>query len=460
VQTRSRREDVLKLSQTERDRLVILHQVQQKQLSVAEGARRAGLGVRQFRRVVRRFEQEGDAVVMHGLRGRQSNRRLSEQVRETALAKARQPLYHDFGPTLLSEHLARDTAIEVSPATLRRWMIEDGQWKPARQGKRHRRRRERRAAFGELVLMDTSIHPWLEARFGSDIVLIALIDDATSRLRARFFPRDTGAANRQMIVDYLHAHGRMGALYTDQASHFKVNWRAKERAEQDEPEAITLIRRALNALEIELILALSPQAKGRVERLFKTLQDRLVKELRIAGIASMEAANRFLDEVFLPFWEKRFTVEPREASDALRPLPEGADLMRIFAETDERVIRADFTFRYANRYFQIEWNEAEPRMPGSRITIEHRLDGSTHYRWRKDYLDPTLLLSDRNRRPPRKEVSELPAEPAKTRPVRKPAPDHPWRRYARRPQGVGSPGPPLRSAPGLPTPLPTLLTTR
>jgi len=432
--------------------LVILHQVQQEQLSVAEGARRAGLGVRQFRRVLRRFEREGDAVVMHGLRGRRSNRRLPEQVREAALAKARQPLYHDFGPTLLSEHLARDTAIEVPPATLRRWMIEDGQWKPARQGKRHRRRRERRAAFGELVLMDTSIHPWLEARFGQEIVLIALIDDATSRLRARFFPRDTGAANRQMIVDYLHAHGRMGSLYTDQASHFKVNWRAKERAQQDEPEAITLIRRALNALEIELILALSPQAKGRVERLFKTLQDRLVKELRVAGITTMEAANSFLDEVFLPFWEERFTVEPREATDTLRPLPEGVDLMRLFAETDERVIREDFTFRYANRHFQIVKDEAEPRMPGSKITIEHRLDGSTHYRWGEGYLNPTPLLSERNRRPPVKELSEPAAEPTKTRPVRKPAPDHPWRRSARRPQGVGSAGPPLRSGPALPTP--------
>lgn len=452
VQTRSRREDVLKLSQTDRDRLVILHQVEQEQLSVAEGARRAGLGVRQFRRVLRRFEREGDAVVVHGLRGRRSNRHLPEQVREAALAKARDPLYHDFGPTLLSEHLARDTAIEVPPATLRRWMIEADLWEPARQGKRHRRRRERRAAFGELVLMDTSVHPWLEQRFGQEIVLIALIDDATSRLRARFFPRDTGAANRQMIVDYLHAHGRMGSLYTDQASHFKVNWRAKERAEQDEPEAITLIRRALNALEIELILALSPQAKGRVERLFKTLQDRLVKELRVAGITTMEGANDFLEEKFLPFWETRFTVEPREAADALRPLPAGLDLMRLFAETDERVIREDFTFRYANRHFQIDRDDAEPRMPGSRITIEHRLDGSTHYRWGECYLNPTPLLSERNRRPPAKEVSQPAAEPAKTRPVRKPAPDHPWRRSARRPQGVGSAGPPLRCGPALPTP--------
>lgn len=442
---------MLTLSQADRDRLVVLHQVQQGQLSVGEGARRSGLGERHFRRVLRRFEKEGDGVVVHGLRGQRSNHALAESLREKALAKARHPLYHDFGPTLLSEHLARDGVGEVAASTLRRWMIEEGLWEPAQQGKRHRRRRERRAAFGELVLMDTSVHPWLEQRFGQEIVLIAMIDDATSRLRARFFARDTGAANRQMIVDYLHEHGRMGALYTDQASHFKVNWRAKERREQDEPEALTLIRRALDALEIELILALSPQAKGRVERLFKTLQDRLVKEMRVAGITTMEGANRFLEEVFLPFWEERFTVEAREATDALRPLPEDVDLMRIFAEMDERVIRADFTFRHVNRHFQIEKDEAEPRMPGSRITIEHRLDGSTRYRWRESYLEPRPLPSERNRTPPPKKAEGPASEPPKPRPVHKPAPDHPWRRYARRPQAVGSAGPPLRSGPALPT---------
>jgi hypothetical protein len=423
---------LLTLSQKERDRLVHLRLAREGQLSVSEGARRTGVGRRHFRRLLRRFEAQGDQVVVHGLRGRASNRCLPGSLRERVLEKARQPLYHDFGPTLLSEHLARDPEIGfVHPATLRRWMIAEGLWKPAAQGKRHRKRRERRAAFGELVLMDTSIHAWLEERFGQEIVLIALIDDATSRLSARFFRRDTGAANRQMIVDYLRAHGRMGALYTDQASHFKANWNAKKRKEADEPEALTLIRRGLDALQIELILALSPQAKGRVERLFGTLQDRLVKELRVAGITTMEDANRFLDEVFLPFWEERFTVEPREPADAHRPLDKDIDLMRLFAETDERVIREDFTFRYQNVYFQVEAAEAEPRMPGSRIMIEHRLDGSVRYRWRESYLKPTPLPGKPERKPQQKEIPE---EPQIQKPVTKPAPrplsaDHPWRRY-------------------------------
>jgi len=447
---------LLTLSQKERDRLVHLRLAREGQLSVAEGARRAGVGRRHFRRMLRRFEDSGDAVVVHGLRGRASNRCLPQSLRERALQKARQPLYHDFGPTLLSEHLARDPEIGfVHPATLRRWMIAEGLWKPAAQGKRHRKRRERRPAFGALVLMDTSVHPWLEERFGQEIVLIALIDDATSRLTARFFPRDTGAANRQMIVDYLWTHGRMGALYTDQASHFRVNFRRKQREEADEPEALTLIRRALDALEIELILALSPQAKGRVERLFGTLQDRLVKELRVAGITTMEDANRFLDEVFLPFWEERFTVEPREPVDAHRPLNKDTDLMRLFAETDERVIREDFTFRYRNVYFQVEEGESEPRMPGSRITIEHRLDGSVRYRWRETYLEPKPLPGKPERKKLQKEVRE---EPSVQKPPSKPAPrplspDHPWRRYPIRVGRAAAAGlsaaPPLRSGAAL-----------
>ena len=448
---------MLTLSQKERDRLVHLRLVHAGQLSVAEGARRAGVGRRHFRRLVRRFEAEGDAVVVHGLRNRASNRRLNERLRERALEKAREPLYHDFGPTLLSEHLARDPEIGlVHPATVRRWMIADGLWKPATQGKRHRKRRERRAAYGELVLMDTSIHPWLEERSGQEMVLIALIDDATSRLCARFFPRDTGAANRQMIVDYLRAHGRMGAIYADRASHFKANWNAKKRREADAPEAITLIRRALDSLEIQLILALSPQAKGRVERLFGTLQDRLVKELRVAGITAMEDANRFLDDTFLPFWEERFTVEPTEPADAHRPLAADVDLMRLFAETDERVIREDFTFRYRNVYFQIGESDADSRMPGSRVTIEHRLDGTTRYRWQESYVEPAPLPGPPPRRAEEKRQKQRTPGAASEVKRRRPAPDHPWRRYPIRFGAASAAGvsaaPPLRSGAAL-TPL-------
>jgi len=420
-----RREDVLNLSQNDRDRLVILHQVVQSQLTVSAGARRVGLSVRQFRRLLRRFEAEGDRAVVHGLRGRGSNRRLSSQTREKALEKARSELYRDFAPTLLSEHLARDPEIGfVHPHTLRLWMIQEGLWEVRHRRKRHRRRRERRAALGELVLIDTSIHAWLEERSGEEIVLIALIDDATSRLHARFFPRDTGAANRQILIDYLRENGRMQALYADRASHFRVNWRRSERLISDQDAGITLIQRALESLDVEVIFAMSPQAKGRVERLFKTLQDRLIKEMRIAGISCLAEANLYLNEVFVPFWNNRFCVEPRDLGDAHRALSEDVDLLHVFAETDERVIRPDFTFRFKNQYFQIEASEADPRMPNRKIVIEHRLDQTTRFRWQESYISVTPLEAAPT---PPEPQSKLPTK--RTVPKSRPAPaDHPWRK--------------------------------
>lgn len=418
---------MLSLSQSERDRLVVLHQVVQRQLSVSEGARRCGVGLRHFRRLRRRFECEGDGVVVHGLRGRPSNHSLAAALRERALGVARDPLYRDFGPTLLSEHLARDHGLSVPAWTLRRWMMAAGLWEAAPRRTRHRRRRERRAAVGELVLMDTSIHDWLEGRGSEAMVLIAMIDDASSRLFARFFPRDTGAANRQLIVAYLECFGRPGALYVDRAGHFQAHFRARERREQEQKEALTLIRRGLDALEIELILALSPQAKGRVERLFGTLQDRLIKEMRVAGIASMPEANRFLEEVFIPFWESRFTVEAREPTDAHRPLAKESHLLRLFAETEQRVIRSDFTFRYKNVHYQIEAPEADGMMPGRRLTLEHRLDGSTRYRWQEVYLRPTRLPAAPCKPQPEKTppLAPRPLSGAAGKPI---PPTHPWRR--------------------------------
>lgn len=411
------------LSQQERDRLVIVHQVTEGLLTMEEAARRYGVGLRHMRRLMRRFEREGDGYVIHGLRGQPSNRSLPTELRTKALGKAREELYRDFGPTLLSEHLERDPEIdwEHSASTLRLWMIQEGLWDPKERKKRHRKRRERRGSFGEMVMMDTSIHPWLEGRSDEDMVLIALMDDASSRLRACFYPRDTGAANRLLLIDYMERFGRMGAVYADRAGHFESHFRSKRREEADLEKVLTLIERGLSELDIELIRALSPQAKGRVERLFKTLQDRLIKEMRVAGVASMAEANRFLEEVFIPFWNERFSVEPTQPVDAHRPLPEGVDLLRIFAETDARVIRNDFTFRYRNQHYQIEKGEAERRMPKSRIIIERRLDGTTRFRWKEQYLTPTPILA-------RSQPAPAPTRKPKP-PAPRPAPaDHPWRK--------------------------------
>jgi hypothetical protein len=283
---------------------------------------------------------------------------------------------------------------------------------------------------GELVQMDTSIHCWLEDRSSEEIVLIAMIDDATSRLYARFFPRDTGAANRQLIVDYLRRFGRMAALYTDQAGHFRnpVGGRARSHADDRAAEQTnSIIQRALTALGIELILALSPQAKGRVERLFETLQDRLIKELRLAGICSMADANRFLEAVFLPWWQTRFTVAAASHVDAHRALSADLDLDHLFAHTEQRVVARDFTIRYKLRCLQIEPAQAHPSMLGSRITVEHRLDGSLHFRWRDRYLDLTDFVPVPVPAPVQDKPKAVDTESRTLKPY-KPAPDHPWRK--------------------------------
>ena len=308
----------MELGVKERDRISLLRQAHDGLVTVSEAAARAEVTTRHLRRLLRRFETEGDAVAVHGLRGRRSNRALPREVRERALAVAADPMYRDFGPTLLAEHLELRCELRVSADTLRRWMLDAGLWERARKRAKHRSRRPRRAALGELAQWDSSVHPWLEDRAEGSQALISIHDDATSRLMfARFVERDNGAENRRAMMAYLRRHGRPLAAYADHAGHFG-QWQSRTGRRTD-----TIIARALDALGIELILAGSPQAKGRVERAFGTAQDRLVKEMRVAGIDTLDAANRHLEAVWIPFWNARFAVEPREPLDAHRRLPPG-----------------------------------------------------------------------------------------------------------------------------------------
>lgn len=419
---------MLRLSQRDRDRLVWLRQVEAGELTVTSAARRAGISRRQFHRWLARYRREGDAAVVHRARGRAPNNRKPSELKARVLERAAEPVFHDFGPTLLAEHLSRDPEIgPLSPHTLRRWMIEAGLWEVVPRRLRHRRRRERRAAFGELVQMDTSVHPWLEERSSEEIVLIGMVDDATSRLFARFVRRDTGRANRQMLVDYLQRWGRMQALYVDRASHFQTPKGRRTVEDRARQQTLSVIRQALEALGVEMITAHSPEAKGRVERSFGTLQDRLLKELRVRGITTRAGANRYLEEEFAAVWEQRFTVAPAEPEDAHRPLPEGVDLGRLFADTETRVIGRDFTIRYRNVRYQIPKAEADPAMPSQKLVVEERLDGSRRFRWRQQYLD--VQVAERDDAPSRNgKKNGRPSRPKKPRKPTKPAADHPWRR--------------------------------
>jgi len=349
------------------------------------------------------------------------------------MKRAHEPVFRDFGPTLLAEHLSTDPEIgELSAYTLRQWMIEEGLWKPRRRGARHRKARPRRAAVGELIQWDSSEHAWFEDRVAGRQVLIQMHDDATNRLMvACFVPRDNGAANRQIAIDYLRRWGRPVAFYTDKAGHFGQKTRPVSDiplSERDPKLTESIIRTALAELNVELILAHSPQAKGRVERNFATSQDRLVKEMRVRGISTLDEANHYLEEVYIPLWNERFAVEPAEPRDVHRKLSKRVDLERLFAETLTRSIGNDFTIRHKNRRLQISKLQARGIRPGQKVTIELRLDGSTRYRWKNRYLDLDVVAKSEKRRTATSTPSK---EPKAKRSPPKPGPDHPWKKNGR-----------------------------
>lgn len=416
---------MLTLSLKDRDRLVVLRQVQQGDLTSSDGARRLGLSARHFRRLLARFLEEGDEAVIHRSRGRPSNRRVKDEIRLRALVRAREPHFHDFAPTLLAEHLSRDPDIgPLSPHSLRRWLMAEGLWTLKPKGRRYRKARPRRAAFGELIQVDGSIHPWLEDRHPEPFTLLKAVDDATNRIQfARFVPRETGSAHRQLLLDYLTLHGRPRAIYTDRAACFGQYRRPRTPRESDEEKEAehtrSIIRLALQALDVELILANSPQAKGRIERSFGTSQDRLVKELRLQGVCTLEAANRYLSEAYVPFWNERFVVDPAEPGDLHRPLPSEVDLFGLFAETEVRRVINDFTFRYKNQRFQIPKALAGTIKPKDKITVERRLDGTVCFHHRGMGFTAELAAQCAPPRPPK------PERRGGARPVPK---NHPWKR--------------------------------
>jgi transposase len=368
--------DRIAMSQKERDVLKILHGVLQGERTQAEAARLLGFTVRHVRRLQRRLATEGDQALVHGLRGRPSNHRTDPAHRQKILEAYRQR-YADFGPTFACEKLAAE-GLCVLPQTLRRWLLAEGLWQRRRRRDPHRSRRPRRACFGELVQIDASIHDWLEGR-GEELVLITLIDDATSYLMARFYPSGTVEAHLDLVGRWLRRHGRPLAFYSDRHSIFEPQDKGKAL-----PDAETQFGRALRELGIELIRAHSPQAKGRVERSFGTAQDRWVKELRLAGATTGAEANAVLERL-LPAHNRRFGKAARQEGDAHRPLGPGQDLAAILSIQEERVVANDYTIRFRNRFYQL-LAPAYPGERGGKVVIELRLDGSMAIRFREHYL--------------------------------------------------------------------------
>jgi len=420
------------LSQRERDRLKVLHEVQQKHLTQVAAAGRLKVTDRQVRRMLLRLRERGDSSLVHGLRGRPLNRKLAARLEQKILARLRQR-YADFGPTLAAEHLAQE-GFPVSRETLRKWMTKAALWRPRSQRvKAVHVWRERRACFGELVMQDSSPFRWLEDR-GPACHLIALIDDATSRIWGRFTEHDTTEENLRTLEGWLRRYGRPVAQYTDKNSIFQ------KAGPQPLPEQLrgdrqrTQFGRALNELGIEWIAAHSPQAKGRIERLFETLQDRLVKELRLAGIDSLQAANHFLETRFLLEWEQRFTVAPRNARNAHRRLGGEHHLEEILSVRAARRVAEDHTVSWDGNRWGVLREEVCAGLRGAAVEIERRLDGSHWLRYRGRYLhlrpcpEPVRpSTSPSGLRPPGL-VERTPRPKNQSKPQYHVPAEHPWRR--------------------------------
>jgi transposase len=377
MSTASNEGDRIPMSQRERDRLRVLHTVREGQRTQAEAARLLRLTPRHVRRLLQRLRQHGDAALVHGLRGKPSNRRKDAKLRQRVLQVYRKD-FPDFGPTFAAEKLA-ERGLKVSADTLRRWLLAAGLWQPRRRRELHRSRRPRRSCFGELVRMDTSIHDWTEGR-GEEMVLIHMIDDATSRLLARFYEADTVVNHFDLLRRWLQAYGRPLALYTDRHSIFEPQDKGRALA-----DAETQFGRALRELDIELIRAHSPQAKGRVERSFGTAQDRVVKEMRLAKVKTIAQANALLDGGLLAKHNRLFSVVPRETGDAHRALGSGFHVAAILSVQQQRTVANDYTVRFENRVYQLD-KPIYPGQRGGKVVVEVRLDGSMAIRFREHYL--------------------------------------------------------------------------
>ena len=427
------------LTMREIDRLRIINQVLEKRLPQVAAASQLDLTPRQVRRLCLKVQAKGPKGIAHALRGRRSNRQLAPGLLDRALALVKAH-YSDFGPTFAAEKLLERDDVHVSVNTLRVGMIREGIWRAKRRKAHHRAWRARRSCVGELVQVDGSLHDWFEGR-GPKCWLIVFIDDATSRiLLARFVKAEDTVTLMLLARDYLRRYGRPLAFYVDRDSIYKVTRDAALDEQLRDEQPMTQFTRAMSELGIDVICANSPQAKGRVERGFKTHQDRLVKEIRLARINDPDAGNEFLDKVYIGRHNDRFALPPAHNVDAHRPLLRGQLLDRLLCLRSSRVIASDFTLRWGPGYLQLLDQQPTAIKPGDRVDIEVRLDETLHVRLEDCYLN-YKTIAKKTYRPyyaARPSHEKLYVRQGVKGVGSKPAADHPWRKsfsrlpYARR----------------------------
>lgn len=421
-------EDRLTMSNRDIDRLNVIHHVLEHRLTWPQAAQQLDLSIRQVGYLCARVRTEGNRGILHRLRGKPSNYQLDDGLLERAVQILKHPRYAGFGPTFANEKLRADHQIVLSTPTLRAGMIRAGLWKSRNVEPTHRAWRPRRSCVGELTQLDGSEHDWFEGR-GPRCVLLLYIDDATSRLLyAAFVEHEDTLTLLRTTRTYLERYGRPLTFYVDKDSIYTINRQATIEEALRDTHPMTQFTRAMEELDIAVACAHSPQAKGRVERSFGTHQDRLVKELRLAGIADQPQGNRFLWTTYVPAHNAKFAVPPANTTDAHRPLLPTHRLEEILSLRTARTLANDYTLRFRHHVFQVLADQPVRVRPHDPILVETRGDGSTHLRFRDQYLRFTPL-PHRPYRPlalPR----PVPALPGpRPRGPWKPAANHPWRRY-------------------------------
>lgn len=412
------------MSAKERRRKVEFEGVREGRLTIKEAAKRLGLSYRHCRRAYKRFCEEGDEGLAHRRRGRPSNRAKPKAFKEAVLERYRDR-YEGFGPMLAWEKLVEE-GYELGRETLRVWLTEAKLWEPHRERARHRKRRERKEHFGEMVQMDGSHHKW----FGDEApesCLMDMVDDATGETLALMGERETTELAMRTLWLWCERYGIPRALYVDRKNVFVTDREPTLEEQLAGEEALTEFGKACKKLGIEIIPARSPQAKGRVERKHGVYQDRFVKELGLQRITTTAEANALLQNGFSKTLNRKFARPPRSKTDLHRPAPTKRELSEVFSIEKLRTVTNDWTVRCENRFYQILKENNPLPWPRQKLTVRRLLDG-------------TIQLLYRDRKLKFKEIAPPPAplrytEPAAPRPVaapknkHKPAPDHPWRRW-------------------------------
>src|SRR5665213_2175453 len=359
----------LAMNRKEREKLSVFSRVKDKLLTRREAAEALGLSLRQVHRMYGRYVAQGDKGLVHQGRGKASPRRTQGHERDKALALYRST-YRSFGPTFWAEKLGKDHGIWISHDTARRGLMEEGLLEKTRRGRRSRRRRLRKERFGQMVQMDGSHHLWFEGR-GKRCCLMVMIDDATSRMDGRFYEGETLFAAMDVFKRWRHALGIPRSLYVDRAGIYRCDREPTVEDLQSKKMPATQFGRAMKELDVRLILARSPQAKGRVERANGTLQDRLVKELRLAGVSSVEAANAWLEKTgFFAELSEKFGVKPMDAADGHRPVV--TELSQVLCVKEKRSVSNDGYVQWEGQTLQLEGSRAGLKI----VDIWQQADGS------------------------------------------------------------------------------------